>query len=480
MILSNIIYYAYKMKPIHFLLGFLLFCSCQNRDGKINVVFIGGDIINPSNNYVVLYDPEDNVDTLFLSENNKFSHHFTNFNPGIHSFVHGGKHKSILLETNDSIMMHINTHDFDGSLTYNGIGAKKNNYLIELLSKLENENNENNDFYSQEPLIFHKTIETEISNNTEDLHLFLKHNPNSKLFKKIATSSIKYHYFTSKELYPYRHFGGNKISDFIGLPSSFYNFRKEIIYNDKDLKDFYPYYNFLFPHINNLAFEQLIAVNKDFTLDTNNLEYTDHKLVLIDSLVTNSMIKNNLLKYTTRNFISNSKSIDKSYILYQSFLDKSSNTKDKLYIKNLFKNAQGLQPGYQLPAIEVIDNKNNNLNINSMFNKPTVIYFWDNASRYHFENSHIKVNTLSKLFPTIDFISININSMHTNVWKNMIYTNQFNIENEYRFTNPSFAKKRLAINYIKKIIIVDEKGVILNATANLFDASFEDILQLYK
>ena len=67
------------------------------------------------------------------------------------------------------------------------------------------------------------------------------------------------------------------------------------------------------------------------------------------------MIKNNLLKYTTRNFISNSKSIDKSYILYQSFLDKSSNTKDKLYIKNLFKNAQGLQPGYQLPAIEVID-----------------------------------------------------------------------------------------------------------------------------
>ena len=249
---------------------------------------------------------------------------------------------------------------------------------------------------------------------------------------------------------------------------------------DKELKDFYPYYNFLFPHINNLAIEQLIAVNTNFTLDTNNLEYTDHKLVLIDSLVTNSMIKNNLLKYTTRNFISNSKSIDKSYILYQSFLEKSSNTKDKLYIKSLFKNAQGLQPGYQLPAIEVIDNKNNNLNINSIFNKPTVIYFWDNASRYHFENSHIKVNTLSKLFPTIDFISININSMHTNVWKNMIYTNQFNIENEYRFTNPSFAKKRLAINYIKKILIVDQKGVILNATANLFDASFEDILKFYK
>ena len=69
--------------------------------------------------------------------------------------------------------------------------------------------------------------------------------------------------------------------------------------------------------------------------------------------------------------------------------------------------------------------------------------------------------------------------MHTNVWKNMIYTNQFDIKNEFRFANPSFAKKRLAINYIKKVLIVDKKGFILNATANLFDSSFEDILKSY-
>lgn len=458
----------------------LTFYCCQSNEMSNENVFIGGDIINPSNSYVTLYDPKGHVDTLYLNSDNKFLHHFTDFNKGIHSFVHGGKHQSLLLEHSDSIMMHINTNDFDGSLTFNGNGAKKNNYLIKLLSRLENQNSTNNNLYKLEPSDFHETIISEISKNSEDLNLFLKNSPNSDLFVKIALSTIKYHYFTKKELYQHRHFGYNSSINSKKIPSDFYEFRKEIIYNDKDLKDFYPYYNFLFPHINNLAFEQLIAVNTDFTLDTNNLEYTDFKLVLIDSLVTNSMIKNNLLKYTTRNFISNSKSIDKSYILYQSFLDKSSNTKDKLYIKNLFKNAQGLQPGYQLPAIEVIDNKNNKLNINSIFNKPTVIYFWDNASRYHFENSHIKVNTLSKLFPTIDFISININSMHTNVWKNMIYTNQFNIENEYRFTNPSFAKKRLAINYIKKILIVDQKGVILNATANLFDTSFEDILKFYK
>lgn len=468
------------MKSIYFLIVIALFYGCQNTVKNENNVFIGGDIINPSNNYLVLYDPKDNIDTLFLNTNNKFSHHFIDFKPGIYSFVHGGNHQSIVLEPNDSIMMHINTHDFDGSITFNGIGARKNNYLIELLSKLENGNSNNSDFYTLEPLMFHQTIETEIFNEIKSLQLFLKNNPNSQLFKKIAASTIKYHYFTRKEIYPYRHFGVIKLSDFKELPPNFYKFRKEIIYNDKELKDFYPYYNFLFPHINNLAFEQLISIDANFNLDSNNFEYTDHKLNLIDSLVTNSMIKNNLLKYTTRNFISNSKSINKSYILYQSFLDKSSNAKDKLYIKNLFKNTQGLQPGHQLPAIEVINDNNKNLNINSIFNNTTVIYFWDNASRYHFENSHIKVNTLSKLFPTIDFISININSMNTSVWKNMIYANQFNIKNEYRFSNPLFAKKRLAINYIKKILIVDKKGVILNSTASMFDPSFEKILKLYE
>jgi len=467
------------MKSIHLLFVLLFVVGCKNSDQVASAVFIGGDIINPSNNYVVLYDTQNRIDTLYLNSENRFLYHFTDFKPGIHSFVHGGKHQSILLEVSDSIMMHINTHDFDESIVYNGFGAKKNNYLINLLLKLEKEDSQTNEFYEKSPEEYYQNIETLITQNISELELFLKTNPNSELFKKIAIASIKYHYFMRKELYPYRHFGKNNLTNFKEIPSHFYDFRKEIVYNDLDLKDFYPYYNYLFPHINNLALEQLILSKEGFNLDDHKLEYTIRKLELIDSLVTKTMIKNNLLKYTTRNFISNSISIDQSYILYQSFLEKSSNDKDKRYIKNLFKNAQGLQPGFPLPPIEVINNKNETLNINTIFDKTSVIYFWDNASRYHFENSHIKVKTLQKMYPNIDFIAININAMHTNVWKNMIYANRFKIDNEYRFSDPSYAKKRLAINYIKKIIIVDKEGVILNSTVDLFAPEFIKLLRQY-
>ena len=468
-----------KMKPLYILFGLLILCSCQTIGPNNSVVFFGGDIINPTNDYVILYDTENTIDTLYLNTENRFSHYFSDFKPGIHSFVHGGKHQSILLESNDSIMMHLNTLDFDESIVYNGIGAKKNNYLINLLLKLEQEDSQTNSLYSQPPTTYHQNIETLISKNIEDLETFLKNNPNSERFKKIAISSIKYHYYTRKELFPYRHFGKNYLNSFKKLPANFYDFRTDIVYNDTDLKDFYLYYNFLFPHINNLALEQLIKTKAHFNVEDHKLNYTMQKLQLIDSLVTNTLIKNNLLKYTTRNFISNSNSIDESYILYQTFLEKSTNSKDKIYIKNLFKNAQGLQSGYPLPAIEVINNQNNTLNINTIIDKTTVIYFWDNANRYHFENSHFKVKSLQNAFPKIDFIAINVNSMHTNVWKNMLYGNQFKINTEYRFADPSYAKKRLAINYIKKVLIVDKQGFILNATADLFDPNFETLLKKY-
>ena len=125
------------MKQLIFiaLIGITLL-ACNNTNNSCGQAYFGGEIINPNNDHVVLYDSSETpVDTLYLDENNRFTFHLENLNPGLHSFVHGGESQVVILEPNDSIMIRLNTLDFDESLVFTGKGSKKNNYLIELFVK---------------------------------------------------------------------------------------------------------------------------------------------------------------------------------------------------------------------------------------------------------------------------------------------------------------------------------------------------------
>jgi len=85
--------------------------------------FIGGEIVNPVNDHLVLYDDTSPIDTLYLDKDNRFSYNIETLSPGLHSFIHGGEYQIIILEPNDSIMMRLNTLDFDESLVFTGVGS---------------------------------------------------------------------------------------------------------------------------------------------------------------------------------------------------------------------------------------------------------------------------------------------------------------------------------------------------------------------
>ena len=72
----------------------------------------------------------DKVDTLLLDKNNRFIHKISNFTSGLYAFSHGGEYQWVLLEPKDSLLLRLNTIDFDESLVFTGKGARKNNYLI--------------------------------------------------------------------------------------------------------------------------------------------------------------------------------------------------------------------------------------------------------------------------------------------------------------------------------------------------------------
>ena len=58
------------------------FVSCEN-DINNNSIFFGGQIINPSSNYLILHKNNSTIDCLLLDSNNKFKKIFSRSSPVI-------------------------------------------------------------------------------------------------------------------------------------------------------------------------------------------------------------------------------------------------------------------------------------------------------------------------------------------------------------------------------------------------------------
>ncbi len=472
------------MKQILFFVSVLIVLSCNDRSNtNLGGAFIGGEIINPNNDYVVLYDANIVIDTLYLDQQNRFSHTFKNLKPGLHSFVHGGEIQVVLLEPQDSVMIRLNTLDFDESLVFSGHGAKKNNYLVNLSNTLEAEFRKSFEYSRLDPKTFQAKLDSIKDIKFTKFQSFNDKHPNSKLFKTIASSYIDYNYYTSKELYSSRHFGNNVSTDHSLFPDNFYDFRKKVDYSNKALEDFYHYNNFLFLHFNNLArdryFETISKTQKHITqFNRQAVDFNLIKLELMDSLVTNKAMKNNLIKIVTRNFLSNSSSTKDSETIYNSFLAKSSDEEGIKYINLFYDTLKRLKPGKKFPDLLIISalDKDNSINQVILNNKPTVIYFWSNAIKSHFINSHKKANKLREEYPDVNFIAVNINGNSDYIWKRMLNLHKYDLDYEYKFKNPEFARRILALTNISKVMVVDKDLTIISSNINMFSKDLVNVL----
>ena len=104
-------------------------CKKDSNEVTTDYAYLGGEIINPNTNYIVLSKNEVILDTVKLDGRNRFLYKIDELNEGLYTFRHGGEFQLILLEPKDSLLFRLNTLDFDESLVYSGIGDKKNNYL---------------------------------------------------------------------------------------------------------------------------------------------------------------------------------------------------------------------------------------------------------------------------------------------------------------------------------------------------------------
>ncbi len=456
------------MNKILLIFFICFFISCNERNTtNTNGVWIGGQIINPKSDYVRLYKGEQFLDSILLNKNNFFMYRKDSLDEGLYMFTHN-EFQIFYLKPGDSLMFRVNTLEFDESLTYSGIGAERNNFLMEMFLINEEENKIIPEFYALSPEKFCKKLDSLKQQRKNIYKLYQKDNVFDSKFDVIAQASINYDYFSKKELYTSVNRYKNK-----EFPDDFFAYRDSIDLKNKDLQWYFSYYRLLNRYFDNLVWENQPKDMKN--ISKNSFYQTYNKLILIDSLVQNQELKNSMLKNNAKRFFETCNNTQEREKLLAQFLKTSTNEKHKEYIKQLTKKYQNLKLGNTIPNVLLTTTNSTYIDLHSIINKPTVLYFWSLNAQNHNREIHKKVNKLSKNFQEFDFLGINLDT-NTKKWQAYITNNTLNSHKEYQFKNSKKATKNLVISSLNKAFIISKEGVIIENNANMFSPTFEKLI----
>lgn len=464
----------YKLSSYLLILIALSIIACQPDKSSDKDTWLVGKIDNPRWEYVVLKHNRTLIDTVKLDSDNFFRYKFNNpVAEGVYSFDHDESFPFYIAQ-GDSLLFLANTLDFEASLYYSNDHAEENNLLVKLNHRLKNDNYFWSELHLFTPEKFNEELKARRKENTKLLNAFEKNNPNAtKRFLRIAEGVIEQDEFLNKERYIQAHLSDDLSSGTI--PEDFYNHRKKISFQKDTMEVYYPYYRLLHTYLDNRVLD---SFNRKEVFNRSDFELNKYKLNLIDSIVENKDIKNHLLYSSTRSFLLYTKDTTEE----KEFLDLhnklSSCPLSKSNLKDLSVYTLHIKPGSKAPDIELLTSNNTEVNLLSIINQPSVLYFWSSKNIKHQKNIHTRVSELHAKYPEYRFIGINTDH-HFKNWRSEIQKLGYDMENEFQLYNPEKAEKELVVTSYYKVLILDENGVIRNGHTNIYHRSIENELLEY-
>lgn len=456
------------------LFSFIITSLFSCKDGIIggnNVAYFGGEIENPKSKYVIFMKDDKVIDTFYLDKDNRFFHKFDSLTPGLYSFKHDPEYQYVFFDKNDSIMIRLNTNDFDNTLMFCGRGDEKNNFMMELF--LDDMNLKNNMFeiYANDEKTFTKYIDSAYQNTTKLYNKRKTFINWSEDFDKVAKTSIELNYANKREIFPIVHEfkTGNNIKN--NLPAKYYDYRSKIDVNDTSLIYYYPYLHYMSNMLNNIALTKAKG-----NLDEMSLESNITKLKIADTLIKNKQAKNLVINNIAHMYLLSDQCSHNNSTFFNLYSKIATDKKLKAEVMKTAECVKSLKCNNALPEVSLVDKSNKPVKINDLLNKKTIIFFWTKQSGSHAIYSHKKVDELKAKHPDIQFISINfINSQED--WLKEIKTQNFTNSVELRATDFNEIKEKWVINRVYRTMIINADGTINNAFVSLFDANFENYLK---
>ena len=455
-------------KILPFLLVLFTLFSCKKKDNTDGVVtWIGGQIINPKSDYVIFAQGRLIIDTVKLDSNNFFLYRTDKIKEGLYTLRHY-ETQVFYIQPGDSLLLHLNTIEFDESLAYSGRGAEKNNLLIDLYLKNERENKLLPKWYTLSPEDFTAKIDSIKAEKEKEYQNLLSKYDVSEGFKSVAQASINYDYYSKKELYA---MANRSRAETFG--ENYYDYRKNIDFNNEKLRFYYPYYRFL-----NRYFNGLMISKYPLGIDRNSYAFSIDKMKAIDSTVSNDSIKNSLLRFTALHYLFYAKDAKDEKDFLGLFSSLSNNPIHLLQIEQLTEATVKMSRGNEIPNVMLLSMDNTVKDLHTIVNGPTVLFFWSGEFPSQAKIVHSRAAELKSKFPEYRFIGINTDR-HFKKWRNIVKNMNFDETHEFQLDNVAEAEKALVLSSMSKAIILDKNAVILDGSTNMFNSNFQELLLGY-
>lgn len=458
------------MKNLFKILVLLLFVSCTSEGEKQNYTYFGGKIINPKSDFVLLLKNDIVIDTILLNENNQFLQKYEKLEEGLYTFKHGSEFQYVYMQPKDSLILRLNTWDFDESLVFNGKGDSKNEYLIKLFLQNEREEKAMYKLFREEENSFLNELDIIEKDRFATFEAFKEVTPDlSEGYIKLTEYAIKLPINRMKEVYPFYYKREHNLNNFPLLSPDYYKFRDDINLNEPDFISFYPFQNYLMSRVYNLAYQ-------DKELDPSKENITVNILNNIESTVPVEDLRNTMLRRVVINDFLKAKTFcHLQEETFKTFLNYCTNETFKNEVKDLVHDCQAVEvdrplKDFNLLSYDAVPNTIRNITKG----ENAVIYFWS-TEFISSQNLVIRIQKLENEFPDITFIGVHMNG------SNEAFRNDTNIKlldsaKQFVLPSDSYALTFLHSNY-PRAIVINKDGIVQSGFTNINSNTLNELLQ---
>jgi len=304
---------------LRILLILLLFFSCKSD----NTTVFSGKILNNTSDSISIYKDNNMIYESVVDVDGLFNITIDTITSGLYTFYHEPEFQYIIIDENDNLQIRLNTLDFDESLVYTGKGSSKNNFLMDVFLRSENDELEINSKLDLAFDTFKNLVDSLYNKQMNSFKLFKENNILSNSSKEIINTAILYPYISKFHSYIIR----NNIEEEI-QKDLFINYQNEISYDLDALAYFKPYIDFLYLHIYNN-----VKIKKDYE---NSLDFNIQRLSYTDKIIKSKLVKSRVLRFHAFGFILQRQDDLKNKTFLKAFFEISKDKKVNEEINNLY------------------------------------------------------------------------------------------------------------------------------------------------